>query len=34
LRVESNAGHGGADLRKAYIEQTADEYAFLLNALR
>jgi prolyl oligopeptidase len=30
LRIESNAGHGGADLMKAYIEKQADTYAFLL----
>jgi prolyl oligopeptidase len=34
LRIERNAGHGGADLRRSYIERAADEYAFLLNALR
>jgi prolyl oligopeptidase len=34
LRIERNSGHGGADLRRSYIERAADEYAFLLNALR
>jgi prolyl oligopeptidase len=29
LRIESNAGHGGADLMKAHIEKLADSYAFL-----
>jgi prolyl oligopeptidase len=30
LRVEKNAGHGGADLLKAEVEKGADRYAFLL----
>ena len=29
LRVEANAGHGGADLRKAAVEQAVDEIVFL-----
>jgi prolyl oligopeptidase len=29
LRVEANAGHGGADLRKASVEQAVDEIVFL-----
>ncbi len=29
LRVEHNAGHGGADLRRSAIARLADEYAFL-----
>jgi prolyl oligopeptidase len=29
LRIESHAGHGGADLMKAHIEKLADSYAFL-----
>jgi prolyl oligopeptidase len=33
LRIERNAGHGGADLRKQLMERTADEYAFLLSEL-
>lgn len=33
LRIEQNAGHGGADLRKQHIERAADEYAFLLSEL-
>lgn len=34
LRIEVNAGHGGADLRSKYIERTADEFAFLLDQLQ
>lgn len=30
LRVERNAGHGGADMVKASVEARADEYAFVL----
>jgi prolyl oligopeptidase len=30
LRVEKNAGHGGADLVKAEVEKGADRYSFLL----
>ncbi len=30
LRVEKNAGHGGADMMKSAIERIADEYAFVL----
>jgi prolyl oligopeptidase len=30
LRIERNAGHGGADLIKAAVEQVADQYAFAL----
>ena len=30
LRIEQNAGHGGADLVKAAVESRADEYAFVL----
>ena len=30
LRIERNAGHGGADLVKASVEARADEYAFAL----
>jgi len=33
LRIERSAGHGGADLRKALVEQVADENAFALAAL-
>lgn len=33
LRVERNAGHGGADLRQALVERRADEYAFLWHYL-
>ena len=31
LRIEKNAGHGGADLRKAEVEKGADRYAFALR---
>lgn len=31
LRIERNAGHGGADLVKAAVEKSADEYAFALS---
>jgi prolyl oligopeptidase len=31
LRVERNAGHGGADLVKAAVESNADQYAFALS---
>jgi len=30
LRIEKNAGHGGADMVKAYVEKMADVYAFAL----
>lgn len=33
LRVERNAGHGGADLRRQVIGRVADQYAFLLQEL-
>ncbi len=33
LRIEKHSGHGGADLVKATIEKTADEYAFTLSQL-
>ncbi len=33
LRVERNAGHGGADLRRSAIARLADEYAFLWEQL-
>jgi prolyl oligopeptidase len=33
LRIEKNAGHGGADLRKAYVEQAADEVVFFVRFL-
>jgi prolyl oligopeptidase len=33
LRVEKNAGHGGADQVRQAIEQTADLYAFLWDVL-
>ena len=34
LWVERNAGHGGADLRRAQVERRADEYAFLWRHLQ
>jgi prolyl oligopeptidase len=33
LRIERNAGHGGADLLRAFVEQATDEYSFLLAEL-
>ncbi len=30
LRIERNAGHGGADMVKSSVESRADEYAFVL----
>jgi len=33
LRIEKHSGHGGADLVRATIEKTADEYAFALSQL-
>ena len=30
LRIERNAGHGGADMVKSAVESRADEYAFVL----
>jgi prolyl oligopeptidase len=33
LRVERNAGHGGADLVKSAVEYSADQYAFLAAQL-
>lgn len=34
LRVERNAGHGGADLRKQEVEEWADTYSFLFWQIR
>jgi prolyl oligopeptidase len=34
LRIEANAGHGGADLVKQQIQQVADTYVFLWHELR
>ena len=31
LRVERQAGHGGADLIRSTVEQSADSYSFLLS---
>ena len=33
LRIERNAGHTGADMLRARVEQTADEYAFAFAAM-
>jgi prolyl oligopeptidase len=33
LRIERHSGHGGADLIKATVEKTADEYAFALQQM-
>lgn len=33
LRIEKHSGHGGADLIRATIEKTADEYAFALEQI-
>lgn len=33
LRIESQAGHGGADLRKSALEQATDELAFMLSVV-
>lgn len=33
LRVEANAGHGGADKVAEQVEERADQYAFLMHAL-
>ncbi|MCK6592244.1 MAG: prolyl oligopeptidase family serine peptidase, partial [Polyangiaceae bacterium] len=33
LRIERNAGHGGADMAKQTVEQGADVYAFLMKEL-
>ncbi|MEO7733798.1 MAG: prolyl oligopeptidase family serine peptidase, partial [Kofleriaceae bacterium] len=34
LRIERNAGHGGADLVKQQVERLADQYGFLDSQLR
>ena len=34
LRIERNAGHGGADLMRAWVDQYADRYAFLFAELK
>lgn len=33
LRIEKNAGHGGADLIREYINRDTDTYAFLMSQL-
>lgn len=34
LRIERNAGHGGADLVKQQVDRAADQYAFLFSLLK
>ena len=34
LRIERNAGHGGADLVKQQVDRAADQFAFLLSLLK
>jgi prolyl oligopeptidase len=34
LRIERNSGHGGADLVRAWVDRTADRYAFLLAEMK
>jgi prolyl oligopeptidase len=34
LRIERNAGHGGADMVKQQVERAADQLAFLLHQLK
>jgi prolyl oligopeptidase len=34
LRIEKNAGHGGADLVKQAVEATTDRFSFLMQVLR
>ncbi len=34
LRIERNAGHGGADLVRQQVDRAADQFAFLLSLLR
>ena len=33
MRIEKNAGHGGADLRRQRVEQNADSYGFVMDQL-
>src|SRR5206468_3303678 len=33
LRIEKHSGHGGADLVKQAVEQSADSYGFLMREL-
>lgn len=33
LRIEQNAGHGGGDMVKKWVEQDVDTYSFLFNEL-
>ena len=33
MRIEKHSGHGGADLVKQAVEQSADSYAFLMYEL-
>ena len=34
LRIEKHSGHGGADLMRAWVEQSADRYAFALAEIK
>jgi prolyl oligopeptidase len=34
LRIEQNAGHGGADVVKQQVDEWADAYAFLIHQLK
>jgi prolyl oligopeptidase len=34
LRIETKAGHGGADLIKAWVEKLADQYAFMSSEMQ
>ena len=34
LRIERHSGHGGADLMKAWVDRTADRYAFALAEIK
>jgi prolyl oligopeptidase len=33
MRIEKNAGHGGGDMVKKYVDKYADQYAFLMKQL-
>jgi prolyl oligopeptidase len=33
LRIERQAGHGGADMVRQQVEETADTFAFLMREL-
>jgi prolyl oligopeptidase len=34
LRIEKNAGHGGADMLRSEVEKIADRYGFALSQMR